>query len=835
MLTRYPKFLVFLLLALLWGPAAWASPPPPPAKPRPGRRIDDVTLKRALSRAITMYQLCAEKYPDETRREQQMAALDDIGARFIGRTALWWNNTYGAQEEEAHFQRTYVNTSRLLATDSSRIVQAGVMEFIAGRDPATDSLTSINASTIPVPAWVLRDWGLPVVKRNFDARAIAYAPKDADDPWRGMSEAVPDVTRLEARLWLYYRACRYMACGIEALHMGQWNLISNKDKRGVGGKRPYYYTNQLFDKIRAFAANGSPYFEQPNGRKGARHGYVVLDFHSKEPVYYRAPWRRPVDLFDFYSNPISAREVLTGGQPGGLYGYPAWSTLLMPNECALPGRGALANRGNPRLMLVELDNSLSSPHAPSLHDPTQEMWGWDEITWFAAQPCAYRSDWLCYVYRWLQCNAPNTFMEMPGRRSLSSPTVGSMYEFENPASARPHQGQPCAPAGGVSLEQQRLRELWRGEHDDYYPGGTLPGPDAARPADGVAVEGNGSVYWIEAATGQIRHGQWDVAAARWQVQELPGVADAADNLLVLAPGQLIYRSSGYEIKFCQYTPAPDNATPGTWTTTATGVANAAGALTLASSGPLHVRQNLPTVYYRSRQNTLDYVARDSTGRWLPGRISPADQPDQPITVDVTEGAIISAVPGTVFYIANQRLQAVRATAAGWRNVPAPALPARSHLAVEKIDTTTNIIVYSITPDARVAFARYNHHPVAPRWDSVAVSGHAVIEATAGAAGDIIVTGNSQLLYRTGAGGIRSLRWCQGYLVDYYPRVQDCVRGLTRQPDNGLYYLGRQGELRYLGWDAPTCSWSEQRLAELQPAATRVARAPWWRFGRRPAR
>ncbi|RAK68266.1 hypothetical protein [Hymenobacter edaphi] len=118
---------------------------------RPVVRIDDAVLKPALAKAITMTDMCGELYP-HAQRVADVAALNDIDAQFVGRAAIWWNNTYDTDDDQRHFQRAFRVTDTLHLAHPDRIVQAGVMEFIASKSGGV--LGSSNASNIKIPKWV---------------------------------------------------------------------------------------------------------------------------------------------------------------------------------------------------------------------------------------------------------------------------------------------------------------------------------------------------------------------------------------------------------------------------------------------------------------------------------------------------------------------------------------------------------------------------------------------------------------------------------------------------------------------------------------------------------
>ena len=73
--------------------------------------------------------------------------------------------------------------------------------------------------------------------------------------------------------------------------------------------------------------------------------------------------------------------------------------------------------------LVELDNYDCTNHT-GIQDPTDTAhpFGWDEISWYAHQPTAYRNRWLLESVAWLHRNDAAGHLEMPGMRCLCDPT-----------------------------------------------------------------------------------------------------------------------------------------------------------------------------------------------------------------------------------------------------------------------------------------------------------------------------------------------------------------------------------------------------------------------------
>ncbi|TGE24316.1 T9SS type A sorting domain-containing protein [Hymenobacter aquaticus] len=807
------KTCLFFLLIGLWINAVHAQHPLPAAR--------EARLQNALRKAVTSVGVCGGMTTSgtatiptytEAMRTEDIASLNYIGAEFIGRASSWWGdtnfndvfdptNTAYEGSDNGHFARTYANSQRLLDGHPDRIIQGAVFEIV-----------NENVNNMLIPNWVWKGFGLdpPTTQQKFCLRDIAF--DSAFDPNAGDNDQpfqVPDVTKLQARMWLYYRACSYIATDIEALHMGQWNLIAALDSAGrnstgaLTGRAKYAYTKDLFDRIRAFAANGvaAPNgFAQYNNRLGARKGYVYLDCHSKKKMLYNGL----VDLFDFYTYPLGAEEVMTmthqdanGTLQAGsnsFYQQPVQGVQLVMNVCNSGYYGPSGRTdGNDRLLLLELDNGVSSADAPNLA-PTR-MYGWDEIAWFTNQPQAYRADLLRYIYRWMACNTPNVHFQMPARRSH--------YRFN------------ATPA---NTEPQRILELWRGDYDnnDSYAAGTLyTAPNTpAQSQSNIAIESDGSIFW--SSGGQIRFARWGTeptnTSPHWIHGTIPSVTNVAGDLVFCEKGLLFYRSTSNTIDYCQYN--PNNTWTHYSTSSATNgvTANVAGNLVVEGSGPIQNRVNGRTIFYRSTDNKLQYIKQNVANRvWEHVDLSQYASP-----VDAVDGAIACPNMGTIFYISNNRIKALRSYEWSWQapDNQTSVVDAYSSLAVEKTDDSGAVVLYYITTMGNVYYLKYNHNYSAPRWGIFSEpyvtqqAGQAVTNSQ-DAWGSITVAGSSSILY-AGYNSIKSVRYCSGavnngWQREEYSQVQNCAWGLVRQPDNSMFYIGPGNKIHYLTWEANKCT------------------------------
>ncbi|WP_217451969.1 hypothetical protein [Mucilaginibacter humi] len=103
--------------------------------------------------------------------------------------------------------------------------------------------------------------------------------------------------------------------------------------------------------------------------------------------------------------------------------------------------------------IVEFDNygvskQPSQPHAAGL---SIWVWGYDEISWYAHQPAAYRQNWLHYAYDWVKQTDPNGHVEMPGFRQTTSPLDKKRWYYANNKS-------DAVPDGHG--DEDTIRDIW---------------------------------------------------------------------------------------------------------------------------------------------------------------------------------------------------------------------------------------------------------------------------------------------------------------------------------------------------------------------------------------
>lgn len=343
--------------------------------------VSEEVLINYLSRAVTVSVEGQTLDMDKTPYIKKF--ILNTGAKYIARAATCWNpgisdyDTYPAQKafiDDVH------------ESDPDVVFEACVFECV-----------SSQVNDIPIPAWVFEAFGEEPEERNFSFDKMCFGGKQFLNQW-GEGTSVPDITKLETRMFLYYRACGYIDTGFEAIHMGQVHLIGSRDSK-------WKRWTELLTMIRSYA------------KENARRGFVFINAHT-----HGITGSDGVLMFDFHmypSRPMADGEaahlptaddpqlaILKEGHSDSIYGDSLGGTTYSGWSCdSLP-------------YLVELDNygdDTSSLNVPKPDD--MRVWGMDEITWYANQPDDYRAEFLRYAYEWVKTESDGIgSFAMPGER-----------------------------------------------------------------------------------------------------------------------------------------------------------------------------------------------------------------------------------------------------------------------------------------------------------------------------------------------------------------------------------------------------------------------------------
>lgn len=378
--------------------------------------ISENVLRNYLARSITMAELVNMEgfYTDGPYKckEDDFRMMENIKPKFVGRTLFLWGNEDKLNHSE--FLQGAQNVSEKLHNmDKEIILQACIFEIV-----------TTQVENIPVPDWVFKAFDLPEEKRNFEYKKMLNSQQKFVDHWNA-GASVPDISRQETKMWFYFLAKNYIDIGMEALHFGQVDLMAMTNDG-------YKHWENLLNQIREYA------------KTNARRDMVLCDAHV--PFGGMKVGNRL--LLDFHSFPIRAKEVpeepmttilekdhldsFFGRSKGGITPS-GWETSNLP-------------------YLVELDNFGISDTPGVANLENTEMWGYDEITWFALQPEKYRNEWLVYAYDWVRKADPNGYFQLPGSRKI--------VPSNNSEPKRYHANQQSASCPVGYGQESTIKDIW---------------------------------------------------------------------------------------------------------------------------------------------------------------------------------------------------------------------------------------------------------------------------------------------------------------------------------------------------------------------------------------
>ena len=372
-------------------------------------------LNNYLSRAVTHSGLCAA-YPEPTTTtlEDDLTMLKNIGAKFIGRTALMWGeykNSEGQVDMDEYFTKIKIACTKAHQIDPDMILQGAILEIVT---------TKINQ--IKIPEDVLAAFGEEINNRNFDYNKMLFDDGSFVNHW-GEGQSVPDMTKLETEMWFYYIGKKFIDSGIEAIHYGQVMLMCKEDNN-------YEHLQDILSKIRTYAKDHSA------------KGIVLCDAHSHGFLVEKEN-NKTYSLFDFNSFPLRIMDIETTSEiTDKTYQEYIKSNTTMPALLSTTYSDNIFNKSlgcdetpngwgcDSLPYIVEFDNWGSSDHPGTFKsDDGIWVWGYDEISWFAHQPYDYRNEWLEYAYNWIKNTDPVGHVQFATRRILCGP-VGNIHMYQ---------------------------------------------------------------------------------------------------------------------------------------------------------------------------------------------------------------------------------------------------------------------------------------------------------------------------------------------------------------------------------------------------------------------
>jgi hypothetical protein len=380
-------------------------------------------LESYLSRSITQAEyLSGDGFTEGnySYREDDFRMLKNIGAKFIGRSLFFWGQEQNINNPE-WLLHAKARIDEMHQFDTEVVFQAAIFECI-----------SLNVETISVPAWVFDEFGLPASTRNFSYTSMINERGLHVDQW-GTNRSVPDISRLESQMFIYFMARQYMQIGIEAIHFGQVELMGMEEQEI---NFPSWYS--LLARIRSAAL------------MYARRGTIICDAHTPSGGFVKDGKL----LFDFHSFPLRVEEVANKPTKGELIVYHEDSLYKRSKGGITPSGWSCYSLP----YLVEFDNWGDSDHHGENIGGIW-IWGYDEISWFANLTDKDAQEFLNYATNWLAKVDSNGFLQMPGRRRMYPWVAGGSFYRANTYSVNCPQGR--------NLEET-IKTIWNSNKTYYY-------------------------------------------------------------------------------------------------------------------------------------------------------------------------------------------------------------------------------------------------------------------------------------------------------------------------------------------------------------------------------
>jgi len=378
--------------------------------------ISREALDRYLEKSITMVYFLSPDIPEAKRiyphADDDIRMIKNIGAKFLGRAIYRWGGESRLNDPD-FLSAASARVKLMHEHDPDMVFQACLFEIIT---------TDVNE--VPIPDWVFRDFGLPVVNRTFSYNDMLADNGKLVNHWR-QNSSVPDISKLESQLWFYFLAGTYINVGCEAFHIGQVELIGMNDP-----DRKHWAA--IIAKMRDYAS------------KHARRNWVIIDAH----VPYGGMVMDGVSLLDFNSFPLRIKEIVDQPYQGKLEVNYLDGLYLKSKGCITPSGWKCDNLP----YLAEFDNfgrNRAGGNIPTLESPF--VWGWDEISWLSLQPEDYRNEFIKYAYKWIKETDPNGHLQMPGCRMISCPN-------ESSGSYRVNTRSEACPIG--YSQEETIKSLW---------------------------------------------------------------------------------------------------------------------------------------------------------------------------------------------------------------------------------------------------------------------------------------------------------------------------------------------------------------------------------------
>ena len=350
--------------------------------------ISEEVLRRYLSRAMTLHCLNTDDFlPEkEVYRLRCRQLIRECGVKYVGRANCAWIPNIS---EAAAYPAIQKEIQDIHEEDPDIIFEACIFE------------TAYHCfSDFEIPEFVCKAFDEPYTGRHFSYEKMLFSDGTYVDHWE-KGGSIPDMNQKETQMWFFFRGCLYIDLGFEALHYGQVLLIGEQDEG-------YRNLSKVLNQIRMYA------------KQHARRHFVLLNAHTHGILDESGRL-----MFDFHCypiRPVAIAEDKPYHAPDGVRPQRCRLVLEWGNSIFGRSMGGLTYSGWETKSLpyfVEIDNYGCQP-PEYLNTPVDYYpWGYDECSWFAQQPKAYRAEWLQYAHDWIRRNDPAGALEMLGTRGIS--------------------------------------------------------------------------------------------------------------------------------------------------------------------------------------------------------------------------------------------------------------------------------------------------------------------------------------------------------------------------------------------------------------------------------
>ena len=357
--------------------------------------ISQEVLENYLSRSIGYY------YVPRLAEDSVRAILND-GAKYICRALVDW---FPSANHEARFPEYKAWMDKIHSYDPDIIFEACIFETCCP-----------GMNTIKIPAHVFEAFGKEPEDRCFDYKKMEHQDGFAVNHWRA-DHSVPDITREEYQMFVYYRACAYIDIGIEAIHMGQTGFIGKKDPDRV-------CWTKVIHLMRDYA------------KKHGRRGYVLFNCHYGSHNFVGTDG---IMLADFNIYPLRLKPA-EGEVPHEISeDNPQRCTIDLnrdaPYKKGISGTSPSGWYAEKYPYLVEFDNYGGKFKNGNIC----AVWDYDEISWVANQPDWYRREFQTTVRQLVYDLNENGHVSLIGSRCAYREDLGRMdwYQMNTKSDACP--------------------------------------------------------------------------------------------------------------------------------------------------------------------------------------------------------------------------------------------------------------------------------------------------------------------------------------------------------------------------------------------------------------